>query len=42
MAEIENAGRKGYCLMSFIIFLILFVLLVVWIYNRNSAGVPIN
>jgi hypothetical protein len=35
MSEIENAGRKGYCLMWFIIFLLLFVILVVAVYNYN-------
>lgn len=35
MSEIENAGRKGYCLMWFFIFLLLFVILVVAIYNYN-------
>lgn len=41
MSEVQNAGRKGYCLMYFLIFLFLFILLVVWIYNRNTAEVPI-
>lgn len=35
MSEIENAGRKGYCLMWFFIFLLLFVILVVAVYNYN-------
>ncbi len=30
-------GKKGYCIMYFFIFLILFTLLVVMIYNRNSV-----
>jgi hypothetical protein len=38
MSEIENVGKKGYCLMYFAIGLLLFVLLVVWIYNRNMSG----
>lgn len=35
MSEVENAGRKGYCLMYFFIFLLLFVVLVVGIYQYN-------
>ncbi len=35
MSEVENAGRKGYCLMYFFIFLLLFVILVVGIYQYN-------
>lgn len=35
MSEIENVGRKGYCLMWFFIFLLLFVILVVAIYKYN-------
>jgi hypothetical protein len=40
MSEIQNVGRKGYCLMYFFIFLFLFVILVVYIYNINTANVP--
>lgn len=40
--EIENVGSKGFCLMYFIIGMILFVLLVVWIYNYNFADVPVG
>ncbi|WP_233752641.1 autophagy-related protein 27 [Flavilitoribacter nigricans] len=36
MSEIENAGNKGYCLMWFFIFLLLFVILVVGIYQYNG------
>jgi len=35
MSEIQNAGKKGYCLLYFFIFLLLFIALVVWIYNGN-------
>lgn len=35
MSEIQNAGKKGYCLLYFFIFLLLFISLVVWIYNSN-------
>lgn len=35
MSEIENAGSKGYCLMWFFIFLLLFVILVVGVYQYN-------
>ncbi len=41
MSEIENVGRKGYCLMYFLIFLFLFIMLLVWIYQRNFADVPV-
>ena len=40
MSEVQNAGRKGYCFAYFLIFLFLFIILLVWIYNRNTAGVP--
>lgn len=35
MSEIQNAGKKGYCLLYFFLFLLLFIALVVWIYNSN-------
>lgn len=35
MSDIVNAGKKGYCLLYFFIFLLLFVALVVGIYNYN-------
>lgn len=35
MSEVENAGSKGYCLMYFFIFLLLFVVLVVGVYYYN-------
>ena len=35
MSEIQNAGRKGYCLLYFFIFMLLFVILVVGIYQYN-------
>lgn len=41
MSEIQNVGRKGYCLMYFLIFLFLFIVLIIWIYNRNQSGVPV-
>lgn len=40
MSEIKNAGGKGYCLMYFFIFLLLFIILVVSIYMMNSNGLP--
>ncbi len=40
MSEVQNAGRKGYCFLTFVVFVILFILLVVWIYNKNMSGVP--
>lgn len=42
MAEIENVGKKGFCLMYLIVGIILFVILVIWIYNINFADVPVN
>lgn len=35
MSEVENAGRKGFCLMYFFIFFFLFLILVISIYYRN-------
>ncbi len=40
MSEVQNSGKKGYCLMYFLISLFLFLFLLVWIYNRNRMGVP--
>lgn len=33
--EIKNLGKKGNCMLYFFVGLILFVALVVWIYNYN-------
>ncbi len=33
--EIKNAGIKGYCLLGIIVFLLLFTILVVGIYQYN-------
>jgi len=38
--EIKNAGSKGYCLMWAIIGFILFVALVVYLYNYNFKFIP--
>jgi len=35
MSDIKNAGKKGYCLLYFTIFFLLFIGLVVGIYYRN-------
>ena len=35
MSEIKNAGGKGYCLIYFFIGLLLFIILVVAIYQWN-------
>ncbi len=40
MSEIKNAGGKGYCLMYFFIFLLLFIILVVAVYQLNFKGLP--
>ncbi len=36
MEKIENEGKKGYCLLYFIVFIILFIILWAWIYYSNS------
>ncbi len=38
--EIKNAGTKGYVILGVFIFLLLFVILVVSIYQRNFAFLP--
>ncbi|MDX1666026.1 MAG: hypothetical protein R3350_02305 [Saprospiraceae bacterium] len=35
MSEVDNAGKKGYCLLFFFISLFLFAILVIYVYNRN-------
>jgi hypothetical protein len=40
MSEVENAGRKGYCVMYFFIFFLLFVAMLVYLYNRNADLLP--
>lgn len=40
MSEIKNAGGKGYCLMTFFILMLLFVILVVSIYQVNFKFLP--
>ncbi len=35
MSEVQNAGSKGYCLMWFIISLLLFAILVIAVYQYN-------
>ncbi len=37
MSQIENSGRKGYCMLYFFLFFFLFIALVVSIYNTNSV-----
>lgn len=39
--EIKNAGTKGYILLFGFTALLLFVILVVTIYNANMNGVPV-
>ena len=31
-----NYGKKGSCFVQFMIFLIIFVILLIWVYNKNS------
>jgi CHASE3 domain sensor protein len=38
--EVKNAGRKGYCLMFILVGLLLFVILVVSIYQYNGKFLP--
>ncbi len=33
--EIKNAGSKGYCLLAIVVFLVLFTVLVIGIYQYN-------
>ncbi len=40
MSEVQNAGKKGYCLLYFFLFLLLFVILVVSIYYYNTKFLP--
>lgn len=40
MSEIQNVGKKGYCMLTFFVLLLLFVFLVVYLYQRNLTGVP--
>lgn len=41
MSEIENAGQKGYCLLYFFVGFFLFVLLLIYLYQRSYSGVPV-
>ncbi len=38
MEHIQNEGKKGYCLLYFFAFLILFIAMWAWIYYRNQNG----
>ncbi len=38
--EIKNAGTKGYILFYSLLALVLFIILVVSIYNANFNGIP--
>ncbi len=40
MSEVQNAGKKGYCLLYFFLFLFLFVILVVSVYYYNQKFLP--
>jgi hypothetical protein len=40
MSEIENVGRKGYCVLYFFIFFMLFMAMLVYLYNRNADLLP--
>lgn len=34
----QNWGKKGACLAQFLIALIIFVILLIWVYQRNQNG----
>ncbi len=36
MSEGHNWGKKGACLGQFAVALILFVILLIWVYNKNG------
>ncbi len=38
--EIKNEGTKGYVILGVFLFLLLFVILVVYIYQRNFQYLP--
>ena len=40
MSEINNAGIKGYAILGAVIALLLFVILVVYLYQANDYRVP--
>jgi hypothetical protein len=40
MSEVQNAGKKGYCLLYLFLFLLLFVILVVSVYYYNQKFLP--
>lgn len=42
MSDIQNVGRKGYCMLYFFIFMLLFVILVVAIYKYNGKFLPLS
>jgi hypothetical protein len=35
MSSIDNAGKKGYCMLYFFLFFLLFIILVVAVYQYN-------
>jgi len=36
--EDMNYGKKGACFLRFLLFLALFIILLIWIYNKNQQG----
>lgn len=36
MSDIQNVGKKGYCMLYFFIFFLLFIILVVSVYKYNG------
>ncbi len=37
MSQIENSGRKGYCMLYFFLFFFLFLVLVISLYQKNGV-----
>ena len=40
MSDVKNSGGKGYCLMTMLIGLFLFVVLVLYVYSYNGKFLP--
>jgi hypothetical protein len=34
----QNWGKKGACLGQFLVMVFLFIILLIWVYNKNGAG----
>jgi hypothetical protein len=38
----NNYGKKGWCFGYFLIFIVLFIMLVVYVYNGNQNSLPLT